>query len=115
MVPGAPARERWRSSARPCSLGDGNRALVQICAGSAARPEEEWRLCGENRIPDCWGSLVLEMETPQVELSFANTVEQFDTGDGGCCAIKVLEAEHRPCSGFNTAVILFDEIVQVLR
>jgi hypothetical protein len=33
------------------------------------------------------------METPQVKLSFANTVEQFDTGDGGSCAIEVLEAK----------------------
>jgi hypothetical protein len=55
------------------------------------------------------------METPQSELSFANTVEQFDPGNGGSCAIKVLEAEHRPCAGFNTAVILFDQIVQVFR
>ena len=63
----------------------------------------------------CRDSLVLEMETPQVKLSFANTVEQFDTGDGGSCAIKVLEAKHRSRSGFNTAVILLDQIVQVLR
>jgi hypothetical protein len=59
--------------------------------------------------------LVLDTETRQGELSFANTVEQFDPGNGGSCAIKVLEAEHRPCSGFNPPVILFDQIVQVFR
>jgi hypothetical protein len=55
--------------------------------------------------------VVLETETPQGELAFANTAEQFDASDGGSCAIKVLEAEHRPSSGFNTSVILFDQIV----
>jgi hypothetical protein len=55
------------------------------------------------------------METPEGELSFANTAEQFDSSDGGCCAIKVFEAEHRSGPGFDTAVILFDQIVQVLR
>ena len=75
--------------------------LVQIYAWGAARSMERSRLCGENRIPDCRDSLVLETEPPQGELSFANAAEQFDTGDGGSCAIKVLEAEHRPCSGFT--------------
>jgi hypothetical protein len=55
------------------------------------------------------------METPQGELSFANTAEQFDAGDGGSCAIKVFEAEHRSGPGFDTAAILFDQIVQVFR
>jgi hypothetical protein len=59
--------------------------------------------------------LVLESETPQGELSFANTVKQFDPGNGCSCAIKVLEAEHRPCAGFNPPVILFYQIVQVFR
>jgi hypothetical protein len=55
------------------------------------------------------------METPQFELPFANPVEQFYPCNGGSCAIKVLEAEHRLCSGFDTAVVLFDQIVQVFR
>jgi hypothetical protein len=71
--------------------------------------------CGEYRIPDCRGILVFEMETSQGELSFANTTEQFDAGDGDSCAIKVLKAEHRTCSGFNAPVILLDQIVQVFR
>ena len=65
--------------------------------------------------PDCRGNLVLGTETPQGELSFANTAEQFDSSDGGCCAIKVSDAEHRSGPGFDTAVILFDQIVQVFR
>jgi hypothetical protein len=48
-------------------------------------------------------------------LSFANTTEQFDAGDGRGCTIEVLEAKHRPGSGFNTSVILFDQIIQVFR
>ena len=90
-------------------------ALVQICARGATRPVEGQRLRGEYRIPDCRDSLVLETETSQGELPFANSVEQFDPDNGGSCAIKVLEAEHRPRSGFDSAVILFDQIVQVFR
>jgi hypothetical protein len=40
--------------------------------------------------------VVLETETPQGKLAFANTAEQFDASDGGSCAIKVFVAEHRP-------------------
>jgi hypothetical protein len=54
------------------------------------------------------------METPQGELSFVNAAEQFDPSDG-CLAIKVLEAEHRSGSGFDSAVILFYQILQMLR
>src|ERR1017187_6644528 len=89
--------------------------LVQIFKSGAARSGEEYRLCGEYRIPDCRGILVFEMETSQGELSFANTTEQFDAGHGASCAIKVLKAEHRTCSGFNAPVILLDQIVQVFR
>src|ERR1022692_1987236 len=80
-----------------------------------SKVDEEVRTCGENRIPDCRDSVVLGTETPQGELFFTNAAEQFDAGDGGSCAIKVLKAEHRTCSGFNTPVILFDQIVQVFR
>jgi hypothetical protein len=55
------------------------------------------------------------MEMPQGELSFANTSEQFDSSDCGCCAIKVFEAEHRSSPKFDTAAILFDQIVKVFR
>jgi len=88
---------------------------VQICAMGATRPVEEQRLRGEYRFPGCRCCLVLEMETPQSELSFANTAEQFDPGEVGCSAIKVFEAEHRSGPGFDTALTLFDRIVQVLR
>ena len=90
-------------------------ALVQICAKGATRPAEWQRLRGESCIPECRDSLVFETETSQGELPFANTVEQFDAGDGRSCAIKVLEAEHRSGPGFDTTVIRFDQIVQVFR
>jgi hypothetical protein len=66
-------------------------------------------------LPDRWNSSAPEMKTPKGESSFANTAEQFDSSDGGCCAIKVFEAEHRSGPGFDTAMILFDQIVQVFR
>jgi hypothetical protein len=48
-------------------------------------------------------------------LTFANTVEQFDAGDGDGGVVEVLEAEHGPGSGLDTPMILFDQIVQVFR
>lgn len=64
---------------------------MQMCARGAARSEEDWRLCGEYRIQDCRGSLVLETEIPQGESSFAYTAEQLDAGDGGSCKSKFLK------------------------
>ena len=87
---------------------------ANLCGG-AARSEEEDRLCGENWIPDRWDSLVFQMETPLDELAFANTAGQFNSSQGGCCAIKVLEAEHRSSPRSDTAEILFDQIVKVSR
>ena len=60
-------------------------------------------------------SSVFETRTLQGELSFANTVEQFDPGNGGRSAIRISEAEHRSSPGFDAAVILFDQNVQVFR
>ena len=51
---------------------------------------------------------------PKRELSFANTAEQFNSSEGDCCAPKVFEAEHRSSPGFDTTVILFYQIVQIL-
>jgi len=62
------------------------------------RKKRPW---GSYFIPDCWESFILEIELTKDELSFANAVEQYDSGNGGGCAIKVLEAEHRPCFGFD--------------
>jgi hypothetical protein len=105
-----------RSSARAAPTQIGLSAgchQVRICARGAARREEDDELCGEYRIPDCWGSLALEMETSEGELFLANGAGQFDFSDGGCCAIKIFEAEHRSGPGFDTAVIVFDQIVNV--
>jgi hypothetical protein len=83
-------------------------------AKAAARFEEKRRLCGEDCIPDRWDSLTFETKTPKRELSFANAAEQLDPSDGGCCTIKVFEAKHRSSSEFDTAVILLDQVVQIL-
>ena len=69
--------------------------LVQKCVGNAEMPEEEQGLCGKNCIPDRWNSSAPETKTPKGELYFANTAEQFDSSDNGCCVIKVFEAKHR--------------------
>ena len=68
------------------------------------------------RTPFQIAGIVLSFETEPAkgELSFANTADHLDSGDGGCCAPKVFEAEHRSSSGFDTAVILLDQVVQIL-
>jgi hypothetical protein len=42
-----------------------------------------------------------------------NTTEQFDAGNGDGSRCEGLEAEHRPGSALDTAVILFNQVVQV--
>jgi hypothetical protein len=47
----------------------------------------------------------------QGELTFANTAEQFDTGDCDGGVVEVLEAEHGTGSGLDTPMILFDQML----
>ena len=50
-----------------------------------------------------------------VELAFADHVHDLDAGDQDAGAKKGLESEHRPGDAFDGAVVLLDEVVQVLR
>jgi hypothetical protein len=59
--------------------------------------------------------LIFELESTECELSLADTVKQFDSGKGDGGGVEVLEAENGTSSGFDAAVVLFNQIVQILR
>lgn len=47
-------------------------------------------------------------------LPFPDHVHEFDAGEKDASAAKIFEAEHRSGSEFDRAVVLFDDVVQVL-
>ena len=49
------------------------------------------------------------------ELAFANHVHDLDAGDQDSSAAKGLESEHRPGDAFDGLMVLFDDVVEVLR
>jgi hypothetical protein len=74
-----------------------------------------WQLSHQHCIPDRGRSLAFEPQLTQGELILVDTTEQFDASDrdGGRC--EVLEAEHGPGSALDAPVILFNQVVQILR
>jgi hypothetical protein len=54
--------------------------------------------------------MIFELESTECELSFANTVKQFDSGNGDGGGVEVLETEHGTSSGFDAAVVLFNQL-----
>jgi hypothetical protein len=48
-----------------------------------------------------------------VKLGFLNLMNEFDVGDGGGRMIAALEPRHRSHSLFDSAVVLFDHIIQI--
>ena len=47
-------------------------------------------------------------------LAFADHVHGLNAGDKGSDAAKAFDAEHRPCDSFDDAVVLLDEVVELL-
>jgi hypothetical protein len=43
-----------------------------------------------------------------------DTLEEFNAGNGSCVRCQVLEAEHRPGSGLDAAMVLLGEVVEIL-
>ena len=72
------------------------------------------RLGSKHRIPDRGRGLVFEAQPTQGELVLVDTTEQFDAGDGGGGGLEALEAKHVSCSALNSAMVLFDEVVEIL-
>jgi len=73
------------------------------------------RSSGEHCIPECGRSVVFEAETTEGELPFVNTTKQFHSGYGDGSRGEALEPEHGASSGLDTAMILLDQVVQILR
>jgi hypothetical protein len=82
-----------------------NLAEARLCVGCSS--------CGEYGIPDGGRGLGLNLELAEVELIFANALEEFDAGDGDFCSSKSFEAEHRADPGFDRTVILVNNIIQI--
>jgi hypothetical protein len=74
-----------------------------------------FRSSGEHSIPECGRSVVFEWETTEGELPFVNTTKQFHSGYGDGSKGEAPEPEHGVGSGLDTAMILFDQVVQILR
>ena len=91
------------------------RALVQMAGDRGVGLGDALELSGENGLPDRRCSLVFEVQPADRELSFADAVKQLDAGDRGGCVSKGLEPEHGTGPRLDAAVILFYEVVQVLR
>jgi hypothetical protein len=91
------------------------RALVQI-ADAGKRPV---LYCGDFKLgarhPHCRLESTLDTQTSQSELSLADAMHQFDTGDRNRRGREALEAQHRGDSLFHAPMVLLDQIVQVLR
>jgi hypothetical protein len=49
-----------------------------------------------------------------VDLPLANHVHDFDAGENDACTPEILEAHHRLDDAFDGAVILLDDVIQVL-
>ncbi len=69
---------------------------------------------GEHCIPECRSSLVFEAEAAEGELLLLNATRQVHSGNGACGRGEALESEHGVGSGLDAAVVLFDEIIQIL-
>lgn len=59
--------------------------------------------------------MALDSQAAQFELILVDVPEEFNAGIGSCDRCEVLEAEHRPSSGLDAAMVLLDEVVQKLR
>jgi hypothetical protein len=58
---------------------------------------------------------IFALKSAESELSFTGTVKQFYSGKGDGGRVEVLETEHGTSSGFDATVVLFYQIVQILR
>ena len=91
-------------------------AVVQTFATDAAkRFGTLCGLCGENCIPDFWRGFAIGAKLSERELTFPDSMHEFNAGDGDRGALKALQSEHWTQTKFDRPVILFDQIVQIFR
>jgi hypothetical protein len=68
----------------------------------------------KRRIPQFGYSRFPIPELPCVELTLLDLLRQLDSANGDCRVVESFESQHRPNPLFDSAVVLFDEIVQIL-
>src|SRR3979490_1449576 len=97
---------------RPLRVG----ALMQIASSAETLLINMDALSIEkDSIPDGGRCGVLEPESAEVELRFANAMHQLDSRNRGRGTPEPFEAEHHVCSGLDVSMVLFYQVVQVLR
>ena len=94
-------------------------ALVQTRisngVGFACRIEGPQReSSGKRRIPQFRHSRFPVPELAGLELTLLDLLRQLDSANGDCRVVESFEPQHRSNPLFDSAVVLFDEIVQVL-
>ena len=55
------------------------------------------------------------MHAGEIELTFADAMHQLDAGEDNGGAVEPLEPERHVHPRFDVSVILFDQVIQVLR
>ena len=68
----------------------------------------------QHRMPDGRRSSTVEAQPAEVELSLPDPAQQFNTGNCDRCGPESLRPERRTDACLHTAVILLDEVVQIL-
>jgi len=76
--------------------------------------ESSVALGGEHSRPDAWDSFRSARQLSRLELMFPNLLRKLDAANRYSCGLESLEPEHRPYPLFDPAMILLDNIVQVL-
>ena len=69
----------------------------------------------QDSIPDGELSGVLKRESGEIELTLANTMHQLDARNRGRGTPKPFESEHHLRSGLDVSMVLFDQVIQILR
>ena len=69
---------------------------------------------GEHRVPNLRSACSGHAQPTESELSFTNPMDQLDSRDGAHGVLELLESQHRPEARLDVAVILLNDIVEIL-
>jgi len=90
-------------------------ALVQISAASEKRRSRRYLIERKGLRSRQPARCIFEAHVREIELTFSNAMHQFDAGDRSGCIAKAFEAEHCIDPGRDVAMVLLDQVVQILR
>src|SRR6266436_4320387 len=69
---------------------------------------------GERRTPQFRHAQLAITELAGLELALLDLLRQLDSANSDRCVVESLEPEHRPSPLFDSPMVLFNEVVQVL-